>query len=132
MNSLQKNDLKMLVFALVIYGIIMGLTSAGGLLHLPVCRVPNTVQTVEYLRNSGLRVVAATEKGGTYYHLADLHGPICLVLGDEEQGIDNRILRLADAEIRIPVHGRVQSLNVSVAAGVILYEMERQRGDTRR
>ena len=54
------------------------------------------------------------------------------MLGDEEQGIDNRILRLADAEIRIPVHGRVQSLNVSVAAGVILYEMERQRGDARR
>ena len=107
-------------------------TSAGALLHLPVCRVPNTVQTVEYLRNSGLRVVAATEKGGVYYHNADLHGPVCLVLGDEEQGIDDRILRLADAEIRIPLHGRVQSLNVSVAAGVILYEMERQRGAARR
>ncbi len=102
-------------------------SSAGALLHFPVCRVDSIERTCEYLRECGLRLVAASEKGETYYHNAELKGPLAVVLGDEFSGVSPRIMEMCDSTVRIPMHGQVESLNVSVSAGIILFEIERQR-----
>lgn len=104
--------------------------SAGALLHFPVCRTSRLDQTCQFLKECGLQLVVATEDGATFFHSADLHGPLALVLGDEGHGVSSSILRMADITVRIPIHGQVSSLNVSVAAGILLYEAERQRRNT--
>ncbi len=102
-------------------------TSAGALNYLPVCRVTSLKETVQFLKNSGIRVVACTEKTGQLLPQTDLRGPVALLLGSEEDGISDELLRLADELVRIPMAGNVASLNVSVAAAVSLYEVVRQR-----
>ncbi|MCE1198988.1 MAG: 23S rRNA (guanosine(2251)-2'-O)-methyltransferase RlmB [Marinilabiliales bacterium] len=102
-------------------------TSSGALMSLPVCREKNLVQTARMLRNSGLKIVAATEKGATNHFDCDLKQPLVLLMGSEETGIDNALLRIADDLVKIPQFGTIQSLNVSVAAGVLIYEAIRQR-----
>lgn len=101
--------------------------SAGALSHFAVARVESLVACCRFLQDSGLRIVVASERGARYYHGANLTGPVALVLGDEAKGVSPKIAALADESVKIPIHGQVQSLNVSVAAGVILYEIERQR-----
>ncbi|MBC7448663.1 MAG: 23S rRNA (guanosine(2251)-2'-O)-methyltransferase RlmB [Hymenobacteraceae bacterium] len=106
-------------------------TSAGALSRLPVCREPNLKEALRYLADAGLRIVACTEKASATLGqpgAPDLSGPLALILGSEEDGISPEYLRLADAEVRIPVLGHINSLNVSVAAGVALFEVQRQRG----
>ncbi len=103
-------------------------TSAGALNYLPVCRVTSLKDTVRFVKNSGIRVVACTEKSGQLLPQADLRGPVALLLGSEEDGISDDLLQLADALVKIPMTGNVASLNVSVAAAVSLYEVVRQRG----
>ncbi len=98
-------------------------TSAGALHSLPVCRVNNLVLTVEFLKNSGLKMVAATEKGAEDYDKVDYSGPVALIMGSEDTGISSQVLKLADVRSRIPILGEIQSLNVSVAAGVLMYEI---------
>jgi len=78
---------------------------------------------VKYLKESGIRIVAATEKGADDYDNADYSGPKCLVMGAEDKGVSNEILELADIRSKIPLKGQISSLNVSVAAGIMLYEM---------
>ncbi len=102
-------------------------TSAGALHHLPVCRSHQPEHTLRYLKESGLRIAAVTEKSQTLYHKADLTGPVVLVMGSEEDGISRNLLDLADERLAIPVLGQISSLNVSVAAGVLMYEVLRQR-----
>lgn len=102
-------------------------TSAGALHHLPVCRVRDLISTVRFLRESGLRLVAATEKSNTTLYETDLTGPLGIVMGSEEKGITPTILREADALASIPMAGEVASLNVSVATGIMLFEAVRQR-----
>lgn len=103
-------------------------TSAGALHHLPVCRVATAKHAVAELQASGVQVLAVTEKAEAAPSAVALTGPVCLLLGDEGEGIAPGILRLCDAQVRIPMRGQVQSLNVSVAAGMLLYEADRQRG----
>jgi len=98
-------------------------TSAGALHLIPVCRVNDLAATVRFLKESGIRIVAATEKGADDYDNADYSGPKCLVMGAEDKGVSNEILELADIRSKIPLKGQISSLNVSVAAGIILYEM---------
>lgn len=105
-------------------------TSAGALNRLPVCREPNLHGALRFLHDSGMRVVACTEKAPTTLGVGptpDLTGPIALVLGSEEDGISLELLRLAEVEIKIPILGQIGSLNVAVAAGIALYEVQRQR-----
>ena len=102
-------------------------TSAGALAHFPVARTRSLKQTCEYLKASGLRLIAATEHGETYYQRANLAGPIALILGDEGTGVPEELLALCDEKVRIPLHGQISSLNVSVAAGILLYAIESQR-----
>ena len=102
-------------------------TSAGALHTLPVCREQSLHQTLRYLHDSGLRLVAATEHGRTTYTAADLTGPVCLVMGAEDRGIASDCLALCDDWVSIPMLGHIESLNVSVAAGILVYEVIRQR-----
>ena len=100
--------------------------SAGALNHIAVCRTDNLKSTLVFLKNSGLKIVAATEKTGEIYHCADLSGPAALLLGAEDAGISPQYLRMADVTVRIPVKGKISSLNVSAAAAVLMYEMVKQ------
>jgi 23S rRNA (guanosine2251-2'-O)-methyltransferase len=103
-------------------------TSAGALYHLPVCKVDNLQHTLQYLRDSGFHVVAATEHATHNYTEVDMTAPAAIVMGSEEKGIYEANLRICSHQVRIPMSGVIESLNVSVAAGVMLYEAVRQRG----
>ncbi len=104
-------------------------TSAGALLHLKICREKNLAAAIDYLRQSGFRIVGATEKGNCDYTRADFSGPTAIVMGAEDCGISPAILRQCDDLARIPIVGNVGSLNVSVAAALMMYEALRQRTD---
>ncbi len=101
--------------------------SAGALHHIPVCREENLKNTIQYLRSSGVRVVACSEKAEQLSYQADLSGPLALLMGSEEDGISPEYLKMADEEVGIPLDGNIASLNVSVAASIFLYEVQRQR-----
>ncbi len=102
-------------------------TSAGALHRVPVCRVNDMVATIHFLRDSGLKLIAATEKAEKSLHNTDLSGPAAIIMGSEERGISNVLLKDADTWVSIPMKGKISSLNVSVATGVILFEILRQR-----
>lgn len=102
-------------------------TSAGGLFYVPVCRERDIVTAVRLLRDSGVKVVGATEKGAVNYTDIDYTGPVAVVMGSEDTGISDDVLRLCDELAAIPMLGNIGSLNVSVAAGVLMYEVVRQR-----
>ena len=103
-------------------------TSAGALYHLPVCKVDNLQHTLQFLRDSGFHVVAATEHATCDYTEVDMTAPTAIVMGSEEKGIYEGNLRICSHQVRIPMSGVIESLNVSVAAGIMLYEAVRQRG----
>lgn len=103
-------------------------TSAGALLHIPVCRVKSIAGAVEFLRDSGYRIVGATEKTDTGYTDVDYTVPVGIVMGAEDTGISHEVLRVCDDLAAIPILGNIGSLNVAVAAGVVMYEVVRQRG----
>lgn len=105
-------------------------TSVGALHSIPVCREKNLKEAIVFLKNSGIKVVAATEKAASFYTETDLSVPVAIVLGSEDTGVAPEHLRVCDELIRIPQSGTIQSLNVSVAAGVLIYEVVRQRGFT--
>ena len=102
-------------------------TSAGALHKITVCREHNLKTTLDYLANSGLQVVACSEKADTYVYHVDFTIPTVIIMGSEENGISGEYLRKADVKVKIPMQGNIGSLNVSVAAAVILYEAVRQR-----
>lgn len=102
-------------------------SSAGALSRIPVCRVGSIRNTLMALRNGGLKIVAATEKSDTLLFGADLTGPVAIVMGSEDTGISKEVLKLCDMRLAIPVAGTIESLNVSAAAAVMLFETVRQR-----
>ncbi|MGM9837734.1 MAG: 23S rRNA (guanosine(2251)-2'-O)-methyltransferase RlmB [Paludibacteraceae bacterium] len=102
-------------------------TSVGALHSLPVCKVDNLQNCLTYLRDSGLRIVAATEHTDSDYTDVDMTMPTAIIMGSEEKGIYEANLAIATDKVRIPMQGTIESLNVSVAAGVMLYEAVRQR-----
>ena len=102
-------------------------TSAGALHRVPVCREKDLPGAVRYLRDSGLKLIAATEKTENTLYSTDLSGPAAVIMGSEERGISNALLKEADTWTAIPMKGEISSLNVSVAAGIVLFEVLRQR-----
>jgi 23S rRNA (guanosine2251-2'-O)-methyltransferase len=102
-------------------------TSAGALHSFPVCREKSIVKAMEYLKESGLKIICAAEKSGVTASDAQLTGPAVLILGSEDKGISRELIALSDQQIKIPMVGTIASLNVSVAAGILLYEIVRQR-----
>lgn len=103
-------------------------TSAGALNYLPVCREKDLKKTMKFLRENGIRVIACTEKASQDIFNLALSGPVALVMGSEEDGISDALLRDADELVKIPMKGKIGSLNVSVATGVAIYEVVRARG----
>jgi len=102
-------------------------TSAGALNYVPICREKDIKKTLKFLRESGIHIVACTEKTEKEIYDLNLTGPMVLVVGSEEDGVSDAILRDADDLARIPLKGKIGSLNVSVAAAVAMYEVVRQR-----
>jgi 23S rRNA (guanosine2251-2'-O)-methyltransferase len=102
-------------------------TSSGALNFIPVCREENLRETLSYLQQSGLQIVACTEKGDKTIYQVDYTMPTAIVLGSEEDGISQDLIRKADRLAKIPMSGNIASLNVSVASGVVVYEVIRQR-----
>ena len=101
--------------------------SAGALTTIPVCRVGSIRNTIKTLQAEGFQVVAATEKSRKLLYDADVRRPTALVMGAEETGISKEVLKLCDERLAIPLIGRIESLNVSAAAAVMLFEVVRQR-----
>ncbi|AHF14382.1 RNA methyltransferase [Niabella soli DSM 19437] len=103
------------------------LTSAGALEEIPVCRVNSLMKTVDELHLNGIRVFAAAMEGAKKVSEADLTIPTAIVMGSEEKGIYPALLKICDENIRIAMKNDFESLNVSVATGMILYEAMEQR-----
>lgn len=102
-------------------------TSAGALNYLPVCREKSLQDAIKYLRDSGCRIIGTSDKNSVNYTHEDYTGPVALVLGSEGKGISREVMKLCDAFVKIPEFGNINSLNVSVAGGIMMYEVVRQR-----
>lgn len=102
-------------------------TSAGALMKIPVCKAQSLTEAIRFLKNSGVMVVAASERGAKDYTDIEYKGPVAIVMGAEDIGVSNDNLRIVDNLVKIPQFGTIGSLNVSVAAGVLIYEVIRQR-----
>ena len=102
-------------------------TSAGALFRVPVCRSNNLKDTIVFLRDSGLQIVAITEKCDHTYYEIDLTVPTAFILGSEEDGISEAYMKLTDQKVKIPMMGEIESLNVSVAGAVVMFEAVKQR-----
>ncbi len=101
--------------------------SAGALTSFPICRTASLKDEVQYLKDNGLTIVSTAVTKADYVYKVDLNVPLCLIMGSEDKGVDHQLLNLSDIEINIPQIGMFDSLNVSVAAGVLFYEITRQR-----
>lgn len=101
--------------------------SAGALLKMPVIRVIHLKDAIYQLRSYDFSILAATEKAQKSIYEANFKKPIALILGNEEKGIQPSLLKLCDEILKIPIIGNIDSLNVSVSAGIIIYEIFRQR-----
>ncbi|MEQ9285741.1 MAG: 23S rRNA (guanosine(2251)-2'-O)-methyltransferase RlmB [Cyclobacteriaceae bacterium] len=102
-------------------------TSAGALNYLSICKEDNLLNTVTYLKDSGFQVIACTEKTDKLIFDMEYNIPTAIIVGSEEDGISDELIRVSDESAKIPLHGEIGSLNVSVAAAVVLYECLRQR-----
>jgi 23S rRNA (guanosine2251-2'-O)-methyltransferase len=102
-------------------------TSAGALSKINVCRIDQMKPTIEFLQQSGIQIIACTEKAAKDIYEINYAIPTAIIMGSEEDGISPELLKIADELVNIPLYGEIESLNVSVASGIILYEVIRQR-----
>ena len=103
-------------------------SSSGALLRLPICRTTDLAKSIQAMQQSGIRVIGMTEKASTLLPDISSSGPVCLVMGNEETGLSNPVLRLCDDLARIPMSGSTASLNVSVSAAVGMYHLSITKG----
>ena len=101
-------------------------TSAGAIFNLKICKEKNLLKVLEYLKLSGIKTICATEKTEQLIYEEELALPIAIIMGNEEKGISRDLLKNTDAKLKLPMLGKTDSLNVSVACGVFLYEVVRQ------
>ena len=101
--------------------------SAGAVEHLKIARVNNMVETMKYLKEQGLWICGTDMDTKTYYYSQDLTGPLAIVIGSEGFGMSNLVKKNCDFIANIPMYGKINSLNASVAAGIMIYEVVRQR-----
>ncbi|WZL72652.1 23S rRNA (guanosine(2251)-2'-O)-methyltransferase RlmB [Clostridiaceae bacterium 35-E11] len=106
---------------------VVAKTSAGALEYVPVAKVSNIAQTIEYLKEKGVWIIGADMTGETSYYNRDLTGKIALIIGSEGKGIGRLIKEKCDFLVNIPMRGEVSSLNASVAASILMYEVVKQR-----
>lgn len=107
-------------------------TSAGALHSLPVCKEKSITQAIRFLQASGVKVYAASEKAHANYTNIAYNGPTAIVMGAEDTGVATDNLRICDEMIKIPLFGNIESLNVSVASSILIYEVVRQRMNEQR
>jgi 23S rRNA (guanosine2251-2'-O)-methyltransferase len=103
-------------------------TSAGALLKIPVCKHHNLKNTIDFIKDSGVQMIGCTEKTNHMIYEHDYTEPTCIIMGNEEEGISEEYLKRCHHRGKIPMSGTIESLNVSVSAGIILYEAIKQRG----
>lgn len=102
-------------------------TSAGALLRIPICRSHNLKTTLQFLKESGIKIIAVTEKAEKLFYTEDYTLPLALMLGSEDEGISPAYLPYCESHVSIPMLGEIESLNVSVAGGIVMYEAVSQR-----
>ncbi len=102
-------------------------TSAGGIFHVPICKVDHIKDALFYLQGSEVAIFAATEKAENNIYQANFNQPMALIMGSEDRGINPTLLKVIEHKVKLPMTGKIASLNVSVACGAILYEVIRQR-----
>jgi 23S rRNA (guanosine2251-2'-O)-methyltransferase len=100
--------------------------SAGALNRIPVCKTDDLKNSLFYLQQSGLRLIACTEKSATPLYQVNLRGSVAIIMGSEENGITQDLINMSDIKAKIPMRGEISSLNVGVATGMVLYEKLRQ------
>ena len=102
-------------------------TSAGAAFKIPICKVNHLLDAIYHLQSEGIQIAAITEKTDNTIYQVDFNKPTALIMGSEHKGISPSILKIADVKAKLPLLGEIKSLNVSVACGVALYEVVRQR-----
>ena len=102
-------------------------TSAGALHRIPISRTWNLKLSLQLIKDSGIQLIGCTEKTQDLIYKSDFKKPTAIILGSEEDGISPELLKMCDQKTKIPINGKISSLNVSVATGVICYEAVRQR-----
>ena len=101
-------------------------TSAGALLKIPICKEKSLVNTIKNLKQNGLEIIACTEKSSIPVYKHSFNKPLAIIMGSEKDGISSDILKLSDVKLKIPLKGSIESLNVSVATGIILFEASKK------
>tara|TARA_Y100000589_G_scaffold327573_1_gene369700 strand:+ start:622 stop:1365 length:744 start_codon:yes stop_codon:yes gene_type:complete len=104
-------------------------TSAGGLLKIRICRTWNLKMALQFMKDSGIKLISCTEKTNNSIYEEDYTVPTAIIMGSEEDGISSELLKISNSKVKIPIIGNIASLNVSVATGIIIYETIRQRND---
>ena len=102
-------------------------TSAGGVFNVPICKVSHIKDAIYHLKSSKIMVIAASEKAEKNIYDLSLKKSLAIIMGSEERGISYSVLKLSDEMVKLPMFGKIESLNVSVASGIFLYEVIRQR-----
>ncbi|GGE05589.1 23S rRNA (guanosine(2251)-2'-O)-methyltransferase RlmB [Psychroflexus salis] len=102
-------------------------TSAGAIYNIPICKVDHVHDALFYFQSSGIQLIAATEKTENYIYSQEISSKLALIMGDENKGISSSTLKQVDLKVKLPLLGNIESLNVSVACGALLYEIVRRR-----
>lgn len=102
-------------------------TSAGGVFNVPICKVSHIKDAIYHLKSSKISVIATSEKAEKNIYDLSLKKSVAIIMGSEERGISSSVLKLSDEMVKLPIFGKIESLNVSVATGIFLYEVIRQR-----
>ena len=102
-------------------------TSAGAIFNIPICKVNHIKDAIYHLQSLDISIISASEKSEKNIYDVDLKGPLAIIMGSEQKGINKSVINLSDESVKLPMFGKIESLNVSVACGIFLYEVVRQR-----
>ena len=102
-------------------------TSAGAIFNIPICKVNHIKDAIYHLKSMDISIISATEKADKNVYDVDLKKPVAIIMGSEQRGINKSVIKISDEVVRLPMYGKIESLNVSVACGIFLYEVVRQR-----
>ena len=102
-------------------------TSAGAIFNIPICKVNHIKDAIYHLQSMNISIISASEKSEKNIYDVDLKVPLAIIMGSEQKGINKSIINLSNESVKLPMYGKIESLNVSVACGIFLYEVVRQR-----
>ena len=102
-------------------------TSAGAIFNIPICKVNHIKDAIYHLQSMNISIISASEKSDKNIYDVNLKGPLAIIMGSEQKGINKSVINLSNESVKLPMYGKIESLNVSVACGIFLYEVVRQR-----